>query len=73
MMNVIILLFRDTAIVLVTSRPGYLEMMDAADSVGFSLELGLPSTFPQGCCELLLRYVQLVCGASSPTSSRSPA
>lgn len=72
-MHVIILLFRDTAMALVTSRPGYLEMMDAADSVGFSLELGLLSAFLQGRCELLLHYVQLVCGASSLTSSCSPA
>lgn len=59
-----VVLFRlDTGIVLATTVPAYLEMMDVTDPVGFRSVLELPSVFLQRCGELLHPCCQQTCSS----------
>lgn len=59
----VVLFHLDTGIMLATTVPAYLEMMDVTEPVGFRLVLELPSVFLQRCSELLRPRCQQTCSS----------
>lgn len=73
----VVLLCPDIGIMLATAVPGYLEMVDVIDAVGFGLVLELPSLVPQRCSELLhlstdLLFLANICGCLVEMNSGNP-